>query len=133
MDKQTVLIAAVLVALVAGFSSGYVVRAAQISERSHMMQGGMMMDNNDMVGQGGNMGSAMSGMMMGLEGKTGDAFDQAFISGMIMHHEGAVAMAQAALQNAKHQEIKDMAQAIISAQTQEINQMKAWGASWYNQ
>ena len=69
----------------------------------------------------------------GLQGKTGDAFDQAFLSEMIMHHQGAVVMAQAALQNAKHQEIKDMARAIISAQTSEINQMQMWGKSWYNQ
>ncbi|MBY0293761.1 DUF305 domain-containing protein, partial [Patescibacteria group bacterium] len=42
-------------------------------------------------------------------------------------------MAQAALQDAKHQEIKDMAKAIISAQTTEINQMQMWGKSWYGE
>ena len=50
---------------------------------------------------------------------------------MIVHHEGAVAMAEAALKNAEHQEIKTMATAIISAQTAEIAQMHAWLAEWY--
>lgn len=81
----------------------------------------------------GNMTSSMNGMMVGLEGKTGDAFDQAFLSEMIVHHEGAVDMAQSALVNAKHQEIKDLANGIISAQNKEITEMKAWQKAWYNQ
>lgn len=130
MDKQTVLVGVVLLALVAGFSGGYAVRGAQVQEGMHMMPGGMMMHNNAMNGQG--MAGAMDNMMAGLAGKTGDAFDQAFLAEMIMHHEGAVEMAEAALKNARHQEIKDMAQAIISAQTTEISQMEAWSKSWYN-
>ena len=97
-----------------------------ISSGSHMMDNGQMMHNGTM-----DMGDAMSGMMSGLAGKTGDAFDKAFIDGMIEHHEGAVQMAEEALKNAKHQEIKDMANAIISAQTKEINQMEEWRSSWY--
>ncbi len=79
----------------------------------------------------GSMHDTMTGMVSGLSGKTGDAFDKAFIDEMITHHEGAVVMAESALKNAKHQEIKDMADAIISAQTKEINQMKEWRSSWY--
>lgn len=52
---------------------------------------------------------------------------------MITHHEGAVEMAEAALKNAKHQEIKTMSHAIISAQTTEINQMRDWQKAWYGQ
>ncbi len=72
-------------------------------------------------------------MAADLETKTGDAFDQAFIKDMIVHHEGAVAMAQVALKNAKHQEIKDMANEIISAQNKEIEMMKQWEKAWFNQ
>ena len=128
MNKNTIITLAVTGALLVGFGSGYLLRGNQVPENYHMMQGGMMMGNNGM-----GMGGAMNEMMAELEGKTGDAFDQAFLSEMIMHHEGAVAMAQAALTNAKHQEIQTMAQAIISAQTIEINQMKEWQRSWYNQ
>lgn len=93
---------------------------------NHMMGNGQVMNNGGM-----GMGDAMDSMMAGLSGKTGDAFDKAFIDEMIMHHEGAVAMAQSALKNAGHQEIKDMANVIISAQTSEINQMKSWRSSWF--
>ena len=129
MDKNTILIVAVLIALVAGFSGGYTVRGSSTpSDGSHMMSNGMMMGNNGM-----GMGNAMDDMMEGLSGKQGDEFDKAFLSEMIMHHQGAVQMAQAALQSAKHQEIRDMAKAIISAQTTEISQMQQWQKSWYNQ
>jgi uncharacterized protein (DUF305 family) len=93
---------------------------------SHMMPNGQMM-NDDSSGMHGAMGD----MMAGLEGKTGDEFDKAFLAEMIVHHEGAVDMAKAALVNAKHAEIKQMANAIISAQTTEITQMQKWQKSWY--
>lgn len=75
---------------------------------------------------------SMNDMVKALEGKTGDEFDKAFIDHMIPHHEGAVEMAQLALQNANHQEIKDLSQAIIEAQEAEISQMHSWYESWYN-
>jgi len=133
MEKNSNLIIIGLLVLIVGFGAGYVAGGSKTpAEDEHMMRGGMMMGNNDMMGHGG-MDGAMDGMMEGLQGKSGDEFDKAFLSGMIVHHQGAVEMAEAALKNAKHQEIKDMAQAIISAQTQEITQMKAWGKAWYGQ
>lgn len=91
----------------------------------HQMPDGVMMH--------GSMGmeDEMNGMMQSLDGKTGDSFDQAFLKEMVVHHEGAVAMAEAALKNAKHQEIKDLAQAIIAAQKYEIQQMQDWNKEWY--
>jgi uncharacterized protein (DUF305 family) len=58
-------------------------------------------------------------------------FDQRFIQAMIPHHESAITMAQDALQQAERQEIKDLAQEIISAQEAEIAQMKTWLKDWY--
>lgn len=77
-------------------------------------------------------GSMMSSddMMSGLQGKTGDTFDKTFISEMITHHQGAINMATLALTSSRHQEIKDLAKNIISAQTSEIAQMKMWQAQW---
>ncbi len=86
---------------------------------------------NNMSGMKHDMSGTMNGMMQGLHGKSGDDFDKAFIEEMIVHHEGAVAMAQMALTNAKHEEIKTMANEIISAQTSEISQMKSWLKDWY--
>jgi len=53
-------------------------------------------------------------------------YDLRFIEAMILHHEGAIAMAQDALQKAKRPEIRDLAQAIIAAQQAEIEQLKTW-------
>ena len=39
---------------------------------------------------------------------------------MIPHHKGAIAMAKLADTRAQHQEVKDLAAAIISAQEREI-------------
>jgi uncharacterized protein (DUF305 family) len=72
-------------------------------------------------------------MMMSQDlGKADAEFDLRFINAMIPHHEGAVVMAQDALQKSQRQEIKTLAQAIIKAQEGEIKQMKQWRTTWYN-
>lgn len=58
-------------------------------------------------------------------------FEQQFIDMMVPHHEGAVAMAQVAQARAERPEIRQMADAIISAQDREIQQMKGWRKAWY--
>lgn len=84
-----------------------------------------MMDHSAM----GMMGD-MSGMMMELDGKTGDEYDKAFIEQMTEHHQSAIDMAAPGLKNAKHQEIKDLIEAIIEAQSKEIAQMQQWQKDW---
>ncbi len=80
-----------------------------------------MMNDNEM---------SMSQMTMSMNGKTGDAFDEAFLSGMIIHHEGALQMAELSANNAKHDEIKKLSLNIITAQKSEISQMKQWQKDW---
>ena len=46
--------------------------------------------------------------------------DATFAQMMIAHHEGAVAMAEAAKERAEHEELKELADAIIAAQEREI-------------
>lgn len=115
---DTKLIGAVLIGLIVGVGGTLLVTNDRKEEK--MMDNGMM-----------GMHGAMGAMMSGLDGKTEDAFDRAFLAEMIVHHEGAVQMAEVAKLNAKHSEIKAMADAIISAQTTEIEQMKAWQKNWY--
>lgn len=128
MDKNIQIVVALLI-LIIGFGAGYAIRGVDMpSANMHVMENGDMMSNEHM-----GMNGAMDDMMQALEGKTGDEFDKTFLTEMIVHHQGAVAMAEAALRSAKHQEIKEMAKAILAAQTSEIEQMQEWSTSWYNQ
>ncbi len=77
------------------------------------------------------MAGMMHGMMMGLQGKTGDDFDEAFLDEMIIHHQGAVDMAKAVLTSSNRAELKAFANEIISAQTREIEQMQTWRSQWF--
>lgn len=72
----------------------------------------------------------MGDMNAMLDGKSGDAFDKAFIEAMIPHHQGAIDMAEAALERAGHDEIKAMARDIIEAQQREIDMMEGWLSAW---
>ena len=83
---------------------------------------------------GGTHAAASSNMEMSADsllGKTGDEYDAAFISEMIAHHEGAVAMAKMSAAHAKHDEIKRLSLDIISSQAAEITQMKQWQKAWH--
>lgn len=72
------------------------------------------------------------GMMMNMELGPADAnFDLRFMDAMIPHHQGAVKMAQEALQKSKRPEIKKLAQSIIADQDKEIAQMQQWRKTWY--
>ena len=61
---------------------------------------------------------------------SGKELDVMFIDMMKPHHEGALAMAEDALAKAEHPEIKQLARAIIDAQTREIEQFSAWRNAW---
>ena len=76
------------------------------------------------------MGASMEDMMDSLDGKTEEEFDAAFIEAMIAHHRGAIDMAESARENAGHEEIKGMAEDIISTQSKEIEMMKNWQTQW---
>lgn len=57
--------------------------------------------------------------------------DKQFIEQMIPHHESAIAMAKLALQKTKHDEVKTLANNIITSQSAEIKTMKQWYKDWY--
>ncbi len=95
----------------------------------HKMPDGTMMHNKSPMG--GDMASMMHDMNASLEGKTGDAFDKEFLVQMIVHHEGAVVMAQKVLEVSKRPELIKLANEIISAQNKEIEMMNMWNAQWF--
>jgi uncharacterized protein (DUF305 family) len=58
-------------------------------------------------------------------------YDLRFLDAMIPHHEGAIVMATDVLKKSQRSELQTLAKAMISAQTNEINQMKQWRKDWY--
>jgi uncharacterized protein (DUF305 family) len=138
MEKTSWVLAAIL--LVVGLGVGYMFGQGASTEvveedtgnasmiGAHTMPDGSVMENESM-----SMAEMMEAMNAELEGKTGDAFDQAFLAEMIVHHQGAVEMAELAVKHAKHEEIQDLAQVIITAQNAEIADMQAWQEEWYGE
>jgi uncharacterized protein (DUF305 family) len=80
--------------------------------------------------EAGGHAMTMGEMTQHLSHISGDAFDKAFLNLMIEHHEGAIEMADAAKRNAKHEELKQLADEIIFAQALEIEQMRQWQQEW---
>lgn len=63
--------------------------------------------------------------------KKAKPFDKEFIKQMVPHHQMAVMMAQMALKDAKHPEIRNLARSIIKSQSAEIAEMRMWYKKWY--
>ena len=77
------------------------------------------MNHGDMKGMGG------SGMASGMVMENGEYSDEAFLDAMVPHHQGAVEMAEVALDNAEHGEIRRLARNIISTQRAEIENLRS--------
>ena len=77
------------------------------------------------------MHGAMDQMTVGLAGKTGAALEEAFLDEMIVHHEGAIEMAQTLLRGTQRPELIKLGNDIVTAQTGEIEQMKQWRKDWF--
>ena len=127
-NKNTII---VILGLIIALGVGYVSGASSNRYDGKNMKGGMHMMGDGRMRSNGGMQGMMADMSASLRGKSGDAFDKVFLGEMIVHHQGAVEMAQLALTSAKHQEIKDLATAIIVAQNKEIADMMSWSKSWY--
>ncbi len=95
-----------LIILVAGIGLGYMLWGPSLTKQDdlHMMSDGSMMSQN---------------------------IDQHFITEMIPHHEGAIVMANTALERSKKPEIISLANGIIEAQNREIEDMKSWYQDWF--
>ncbi len=63
-------------------------------------------------------------MMQGLSTLSGKELDRAFLEGMVMHHMGAIMMAQSVQPYIEHQEIEKLTQDIVSSQSAEIGEMR---------
>lgn len=104
MEKNTIIVG--IAALLIGVGVGYVSwgKTTATSTGTHMMSDGSIMSQS---------------------------IDQHFIAQMIPHHEGAIAMAEVALERSKRPEVLSLANDIIEAQEKEIKDMQSWYQSWF--
>lgn len=63
-------------------------------------------------------------MMRDLSKLSGASLDKVFLEDMVMHHMGAIMMAQSVQPYIEHKEITDLSKAIVETQTAEIQLMK---------
>lgn len=101
------------------------------SGRGHdaaMGQSGVSTGDLDTLG----LSAEQAGMMHDARAlDTAKPFDRAFIDMMVPHHQGAIRMARIELARGKNSKLKALAQAILAAQSREINQMNSWRRGWY--
>lgn len=93
------------------------------SDSMHVMPDGTVMGNE---AETMSMAEMMASMNAELAGKSGTEFNEAFLREMIVHHQGAVEMAELALLYASDTRIIELANAIIAAQNTEIGMMEDW-------
>lgn len=69
-------------------------------------------------------GASYKNMMRDLSGLNGEELDKRFLEDMIPHHMGAIMMAQSVRPYIEHQEVSEMADAIMETQMAEIELMR---------
>ncbi|MEX2368819.1 MAG: DUF305 domain-containing protein [Candidatus Paceibacterota bacterium] len=134
-----------LVGIILGLVVGYLIGINAAPGAGWMHGGGFMhndnhmhgelsehMNENDIIRQDGAMQHAMDEMMFGFRGKTGAAYEESFLRGMIVHHLGAVAMAEELLEQTERPELQEFGNDIISHQAQEVEQMQRWLDEWFD-
>ncbi|HEX6258308.1 MAG TPA: DUF305 domain-containing protein [Candidatus Saccharimonadales bacterium] len=130
MKKESILVG--IIGLLAGLLIAGATAVLAVNNDNHSVMGVMGMNTNHTHQQKAPAGddTSMRAMTERLKNKTGDDFDKAFIEEMIMHHQGAIDMARLAETRAKHSEIKQLSQDILSAQSKEIEMMRGWQTDW---
>ena len=82
---------------------------------------GTPMGDMDGMDHGGMMSESD---MQALEDASGDEASRLFLEQMIVHHEGAIEMAQSEVDNGQNADVIALAEAIIASQTTEITTME---------
>ena len=102
----------------AGGGMGNMQEGQMDGEGRQAKEGKKGMDHSKM--EGGRDGGAQKMVM-----EDGKYSDRRFIDAMVPHHEGAVEMAEVALENAEHDEIRRLARDIVSTQRAEIQHLRS--------
>jgi uncharacterized protein (DUF305 family) len=103
-------------------------------ERIHQRLFGQKILPNSDAHQGLGLSAEEAGMAhMEPTGALAEArpFDRAFIDEMVPHHQGAIRMARAVLDETEDGGTRSLAEAILRTQSDEIEQMNEWRHAWY--
>lgn len=105
------------------------IRGAQDPEIQTMRGWLQAWGEEEMMGDMSDMGHDMQGMMSAdemaeLETLKGEEFDRTWMEMMIRHHQGAIVMAETEKKDGSVDEVKALADTIISAQQKEIDEMQ---------
>lgn len=143
--NQTIIIGllALIVGLIIGylfggnnmmFNRGFFSNDSMYEEMEEHMgdEMGEHMYDDELIDEDGAMMHAMDEMMLGFRGKTGEEYEEAFLRGMIVHHIGAIEMAEELLKQTDRPELVKLANDIISAQNSEVDMMRGWLKDWFN-
>ncbi|WP_323791580.1 DUF305 domain-containing protein [Nocardioides sp.] len=84
-----------------------------------------MPNMSDMTGMAGMQGMLSPTQMQALEDADGAAFDELFLTGMIAHHQGAIAMADTLVRTGEDVRVREMATDVIATQHGEISRLAA--------
>jgi uncharacterized protein (DUF305 family) len=91
----------------------------QDEDAQEMEENGNGMDNGDM-----DHGDMDNGDMAGMLMEDGEYSDELFIDHMVPHHQGAMDMAEVALENSEREEVLQLSEDIIAEQEAEIEELQ---------
>lgn len=138
MENKNQTIVVGLLALIVGLLLGYYFAGSAMPHRAFFGSEEMYeemdehMFDDEIVSEDGTMQHMMEEMMLVGRGKTGEAYEEAFLRGMIVHHLGAIAMAEELLEQTNRPELVELANNIITSQSAEVDMMKGWLDAWFN-
>jgi len=129
MKKLMIILAAAVIAgsilLACGGTSSR--NDAALNMTAHNMSN---MENHDMANMSGHDMSKMDEMTSAPDANE-QPYDLQFIDTMILHHQGAIKMANMVIGKTERAELKKFGQTIIDDQTKEIDQLKTWRDEWF--
>jgi uncharacterized protein (DUF305 family) len=82
-------------------------------------------------GQHGSHGSAPAHSVSASASAETASFDQQFLDTMMVHHQGAIDMAELVATRSSHKGLLRLAHAILADQRSEIDRMTRWKQAWY--
>lgn len=139
MEQKNQTITISLLTLIVGLLVGYFFGVSATSDRDFTAnefphEDEMMphMSGDDIVDNDGELRHMMDEMMLIGRGQTGEAYEEAWLRGMIVHHLGAIEMSETLLEETDRPELIELANNIIASQSTEVEQMKTWLRTWFN-